>query len=76
MSSAPGGATIFPNLPGGASYRSAATSGTLLLFRNMLPGAQALDEQAAHRAEKTNRGNKYVMQCYVCENPGVEGHWD
>jgi predicted 2-oxoglutarate/Fe(II)-dependent dioxygenase YbiX len=71
----PGGATYFPDATGGG-YRSKPEPGTLVVFRNFLPGSTSLDRRTSHQAEPTKRGPKYSMQTFICEKAGKDGHWD
>src|SRR4051812_44797392 len=52
----PGGGTVFPLLDQG-TYRSAPTTGSLLIFRNFNPAnAHRFDSRCQHFAETTTRG--------------------
>jgi len=77
---ASGGHTCFPSLEDSRGnrfeYHSTPTPGSLLLFRNVLPGTDVLDQRAQHRAEPCTGAEKYCIQCYVTENAGYDKHWD
>lgn len=65
-----GGGTMFPLLDGG-EYRSAPTSGSLLIFRNFDPqNAGKFDSRCQHYAETTTKGYKYALNLYIVEEDG------